>query len=231
MPRLPRIAPDGLVHHVLNRGNAKATIFHSRRDYEHFLLLLAEAGDRVPMCLLAFCVMRNHWHLVLWPFRGGDLSVYMQWLTNAHVRQHHKRHGTVGHGHLYQGRFKNFLIQTDRHLFAVIRYVEANASRAGLVGRAEDWPWSSAQTTTAPDGRSLTSAWPVPKPLGWLTYLNQPTPDWRLDELRRSVCRGAPFGEAGWVARTAETLGLHSTVQPQGRPKGGQSPFTRFVKG
>jgi putative transposase len=219
MPRLRRIAPDGLVHHVLNRGNAKATIFHSRLDYEHFLLLLAEANDRVPMRLLAFCLMRNHWHLVLWPFRGGDLSAYMQWLTNAHVRQHHKRHGTVGHGHLYQGRFKNFVIQTDLHLFAVLRYVEANAYRAGLVGRAEDWPWSSAHRATAPDRRLLTSAWPVPKPADWPGFLNEPATEWQLKQLRRSVHRGAPFGEVGWVEQTAETLGLQSTLQPQGRPK------------
>jgi putative transposase len=207
---------------VLNRGNAKATIFHTISDYEHFLSLLARAGDRVPMRLLAFCVMRNHWHLILWPFRGGDLSIYMHWLTNTHVRQYRERHGTVGHGHLYQGRFKNFLVQTDRHLYTVIRYVEANAFRAGLVGRAEDWPWSSAHQPLSAEGRPLLSAWPLAKPADWTSYLNQPPVGWRLEEVRRSVCRGTPFGGEVWAEQTSTALGLTSTMQPVGRPRNGK---------
>jgi putative transposase len=135
----------------------------------------------------------------------------------------------VGHGHLYQGRFKNFLIQTDRHLLTVIRYVEANALRAGLVERAEEWPWSSVCTTAAPDGRPLISEWPVARPAEWTTYLNQKPIDAQIERLRQSVRRGAPFGEQPWVAHAASTFGLTSTLHPPG-VKRGQSPHSTVRK-
>ncbi len=223
MPRLPRNAPDGAIHHVLNRANARAAIFHRASDYDHFLHLLAEAKDRTPMRILGFCVMKNHWHLVLWPFSGGELSAFMGWLTNAHVRNHHTKHRTCGYGHIYQGRYKNFIVQSDRHLLTVLRYVEANALRAGLVQRAEDWPWSSAHTSTAPDGRLLLSPSPVPRPLNWQVYLNdQPSRD-LVSQLRTSVRRSAPFGDETWCRQTAADLGLEPTMRPLGRPRKGDS--------
>jgi putative transposase len=223
MPRPARNVPDGTVHHVLNRANARAAIFHKPADYDHFLYLLAEAKDRTPMRILGFCVMKNHWHLVLWPASGVELSAFMGWLTNAHVRNHHTKYGTCGNGHIYQGRYKNFIIQDDRHLLTVLRYVEANALRAGLVERAEDWPWSSAHTSTARDGRLLLSPSPVPRPPDWHTFLNeQPSKD-LADKLRLSVKRSAPFGEETWCRQTAAALGLESTLRPFGRPRKGDS--------
>jgi putative transposase len=73
--------------------------------------------------------MSNHWHLVLWPRAAGDLSSFMRWLSNTHVRRWRQHRHTVGEGHVYQGRFKNFPIQNDAHLLTVLRYVEANPER------------------------------------------------------------------------------------------------------
>jgi putative transposase len=87
--------------------------------------------------------MPNHFHLVLWPRRDGDLSRFMQWLTMTHTQRWHAHRRDAGHGHLYQSRFKSFPIQTDGHFLSVCRYVERNALRARLVGRAEDWAWCS----------------------------------------------------------------------------------------
>ena len=94
------------------------------------------------MRLLAWCLMPNHFHLVLWPHGDGDLSRWMQWLLTSHVRRYHRHYH--GSGHVWQGRFKAFPIEEDEHLWTVLRYVERNALRANLVRRAEDWPWSSA---------------------------------------------------------------------------------------
>jgi putative transposase len=219
MPRVGRITPDGAVHHVLNRGNARATLFANSYDYEHFLNLMADAQQRVPMRVLAFCLMRNHWHLVLWPDKGRDLSAYMRWLTNAHVRHHHRKHGTTGQGHVYQGRYKNFIVQSNHHLLTVLRYVESNAYRATLVPKAEEWRWSSAARIAAPDGRILVSAWPVPKPTNWISFLNEKPVAEQLIQVRCSVRRGAPFGDDGWVRTTASQGGLRQTIQPRGRPR------------
>jgi putative transposase len=143
VPRRPRIATGGYVYHALNRAVGRSTIFEKDDDYAAFEAVLEEAREQVDTRLLAFSVMPNHWHLVLWPREDGDLSDYMGWLTNTHTRRWHLAHGTVGTGPLYQGRFKSFPIQEDEHFFTVCRYVERNALRANLVTSAEQWRWSS----------------------------------------------------------------------------------------
>ena len=144
MPRAARRCPGGLVYHVLNRGNDRRAIFHKRGDALAFMRLLGEAKRRVPVRLLGWCLMSNHWHLVLWPREDGDLSAFMAWLSNAHVRRYRQHYRNNGDGHVYQGRFKSFVVgPQDLHFLTLLRYVEGNALRAGLVGRAEDWPWSS----------------------------------------------------------------------------------------
>ena len=143
MPRTKRIAPGGMIFHVLNRANARVTIFEEPADFAAFERVMAETCARHPMRILGYLVMPNHWHLVLWPRNDGDLGRFMQRLTTTHVRRWHLYRGSVGFGHLYQGIYKSFPVQSDEHLPAVLRYVERNAARAGLVERAEDWEWSS----------------------------------------------------------------------------------------
>ena len=219
MPRRPRISPDGAVHHVINRGNRRARIFHEAGDYKAFFNALTDAMDHVPMRILAACVMPNHFHLVLWPMKGEDLSAYMHWMMNAHIRRYHKHHGTEGLGHLYQGRFKNFIIQADDHLYTVLRYVEGNALRAGLVQRAEDWSWSSLARRFDGNGREYLSDWPVPKPASWTDWVNTSIPADELRALRNSTRRETPFGDPFWVRATVRRYGLESTVNARGRSK------------
>jgi putative transposase len=218
MPRTLRVAPDNTVHHVLNRRNRKDTLFQSDADYRHFLNLMADGIDRVPMRVLAFCLMPTHWHIVLWPQHGVELSAYIGWLSNAHVRQHHQRHGTTGLGHVYQGRFKNFIVQSDAHMFRVLRYVEANPLRAGLVSSAEEWRWSSLRDARAPNGGQIVCDWPLPRPADWLDYVNRGIPADELATLQHAARRGAPYGDKRWVADTATRYGLKSTLAIHGRP-------------
>lgn len=131
MPRTLRASLGDYCYHVLNRGNARAQVFHDDGDYRAFVDLIGTACERLPMRVLAYCLMPNHFHLVLRPHGDGDLSRWMQWLLTAHVRRHHRRYGTTGH--IWQGRFKAFPTQDDGHLLAVLRYVERNPLRAGLV--------------------------------------------------------------------------------------------------
>src|SRR3989442_8959181 len=141
MGRPLRPAAANLIFHVLNRANGRLRLFDDEEDYAAFERVLTQACERVPMRLLAYCVMPNHWHLVLWPRGEGDLSRFMSWLTLTHTQRWHAFHQSVGTGHLYQGRFKSFVVQADDHLLTVCRYVERNALRAKLVERAEDWRW------------------------------------------------------------------------------------------
>jgi putative transposase len=148
MPRTARCSSGGYTYHVLNRGNARGAVFHGADDYEAFLDLMAESSVRTPMRVLAYCLMPNHFHLTLWPREDGDVSRWMHWLMTTQVRRYLGRYRSSGH--VWQGRFKAFPIQEDEHLLSVIRYIERNPLRGGLVGRAEEWPWSSLRWVSAP---------------------------------------------------------------------------------
>jgi putative transposase len=143
MNRPPRIAEGGIVYHALNRAVARRAIFEDHGDYAAFERVLAEALGRDRMLLLAYCIMPNHFRLVLWPREDGDLPRFMRWLTMTHTQRWHAHRRTAETGQLYQGRYKPFPVDSDEHLWTVCRYVERNPVRAALVARAEDWRWGS----------------------------------------------------------------------------------------
>jgi len=207
---------------VLNRGNERRTIFEADGDYLAFLRVLGETVEHVPLRILAWCLMPNHWHLLLWPQRDGELGQFMQRLTTTHVRRWRLFRHSVGHGHLYQGTYKSFPVETDEHFYTVCRYVERNALRAKLVRRAEDWPWSSLGVTDHAAAASESpplATWPVPHPRAWRALVNEPQTEAELDALRTSIQRGRPFGSPAWQKRTAKRLHLEFTFRPRGRPR------------
>lgn len=220
MPRPLRTAPGGYVFHVLNRANGKRRIFEHDRDYLAFERVMAEVQERVPMRILAWCVMPNHWHLLLWPRGDGDLSSYMRLLTLTHTQRSHAYRASVGTGHLYQGRFKSFVVQHDAHFFTVARYVEANALRGGLVSRAEQWRWGSLWRALheKADHPPVLHPWPIDRPGDWVACVNQPMQTVEADELRHCAQHGRPYGREDWVKTTADQLGLECTLRRRGRP-------------
>lgn len=221
MPRRPRIAPGGLVYHALNRAVARLALFEKEADYAAFERVLAEAWEKHPTRLLAYIIMPNHWHLVLWPRKDGELTEFVRWLTHTHVMRWHAHFGTSGSGHLYQGRFKSFPVETDEHLYCLLRYVERNAKRANLVDRAERWRWSSLwrRVNGGPQERELLHRWPVPEPADWVRLLNRAQSEAELKTVRHAIRRGAPLGSPQWQQRTAAKLGLEWTLRARGRPK------------
>jgi len=219
MPRRLRFASGGLVYHVLNRAVARARIFDKSQDYAAFERVLKEAKAWLPMRLLGYCSMPNHWHLVVWPFQDGDLSEWLRWLTVTHTQRWHAHHHSAGTGPLYQGRFKSFPVQEDDHLLTTCRYVERNPLRAGLVSRAETWRWGSLWHRVHQTEDLLLDPWPVPRPDTWVEHVNSVQSELELAMLRRCLTRGSPFGEEGWRAATAKRLGLESTLRPRGRPR------------
>lgn len=221
MARRPRTALGGLAYHVMNRVSGRQDLFEDAGDYEAFERVLAEAREREEMRVCAYALMPNHFHLVLWPRRDGDLSRFMQWLTMTHTQRWHAHRHNVGHGHLYQSRFKSFPIQSDEHFLSVCHYVERNALRARLAEQAEGWPWCSlACREKKLDKRvRLLDDWPVDRPRDWRRVVNRPQDERELDWLRRCVRRGQPYGDEAWVRRTAAKLGLESSLRRVGRPR------------
>ena len=228
MSRAARGLVDGFIYHVINRGNNKQKIFQKDQDYRVFVDLMKEGKGLYPVDILAYCVMPNHFHMVLRPMKGEELSKWMHWLTTNHVRQYHQHYGTSGH--LWHGRFKNFIVQEDAHLLAVVRYVEANPVRAGLVGSAKDWEWSSHQENARSKSRMLTKEIPIELPKFWESYVNTPLTEVELGTLRQSVNRQSPYGAPLWQLEVCEKLGLESTLRPRGRPRNGDGACSRSAR-
>ena len=221
MGRSRRAAEGGYIYHVLNRANARMTIFEDEGDFTAFETVLLQAVERSQTRLLAYCLMPNHWHLVLWPSEDGELSRFIGWLTLTHTQRWHAHRRSTGSGHVYQGRFKSFPIQEDEHFYTVARYVERNALRANLTRRAERWRWGSLYRWLrgSAEDRQLLAPWPLPRKSSWVEHVNVGQTEAELAALRRSVRRGSPFGDASWSDRVAGRLGLESTLRAQGRPK------------
>jgi putative transposase len=221
MGRAKRAADGGLIYHVLNRANGRMRIFDDYEDFEAFERIVMEAVERTGTDLLAFCLMPNHWHLILKPHEDGELSRFVGWMSLTHTQRWHAHRHSAGTGHVYQGRFKSFPVQDDEHFLTVCRYVERNALRAGLVDRAEDWRWGSLwhwMQGTKPAKRLL-APWPIRRSASWVEHVNGVETEGELTAIRRSVTRCNPFGDEHWTQQTVKRLRLETTIRPRGRPK------------
>ncbi len=174
MPRPPRQFPPDLALHIINRGNDRRRLFTRAGDYARFLVLIRRAARRYPVDLLAYVLMPNHWHLVMWPAQAEDISRFLQWLTGTHASRLRRLSNTVGEGHVYQGRYHAFPIESAEHLLRTMRYVEANPLRAALVDRAEDWPWSSLADRRGQVRLISPAPTDLPPLADWLTLVNAP---------------------------------------------------------
>ncbi|HEU0049240.1 MAG TPA: transposase, partial [Nitrososphaera sp.] len=199
----------------------RLALFDKPADYMAFEKILNEAHERTGIRIAAYCLMPNHWHLLLWPRDDGELSEVMRWVTVTHTQRWHAHRESFGSGPVYQGRFRSFPVQTDEHFLTVARYVERNALRAKLVKRAEQWQWSSLWRWAQGDPKLLAflSDWPVKRPRQWVGWVNRLETASELEDLRCSAQRGRPFGSQGWVVRVVKRLSLESTLRPRGRPK------------
>jgi putative transposase len=217
MPRIIRGLADNIVYHVINRGNGRQEVFHKDKDYEAFMKLIKEAKERYSVKLFGYSLMPNHFHMAVKPEKGEELSKWMQWLMTSHVRRYHRHYGSSGH--IWQGRYKSFMIQEDRHLQMAMRYIEGNPVRAGLVLSAKEWKWSSHEETMGKRERTLTDTVPIELPGQWDRYVDEPFTEKELDRLRMSVNRQTPFGDATWQMNICKEFGLESTMKGKGRPK------------
>jgi putative transposase len=225
MGRQPRLVADGLVYHALNRGNNRAPVFFDAADFQAFLLALRQTRERYPFRLFAYCLMKNHFHLVLQPEKGANVSRVLQSVTVAHTWHYHKERASSGH--VWQGRFKSPVIEEDEHLLTVMRYVEANPLRAGITEDLASYPWSSYPVHGLGKSDDLVAEAPVWRGLGttegarqkrWRKWVHRPLTDKELNGVRGAVTTGRPFGTESWVDEMATRLGLDLGPRRRGRP-------------
>lgn len=219
MPRRPRRGLGGYTLHVLNRGARRGALFTSVDDYRLFEKTFCEALERYPVDVYDYCLMPNHFHLVVRPPVERDLVNFMHWLTSTHAVRWRLGSGTIGEGAVYQGRYKAVPIETGLHFLTVCRYVALNPVRAHLVKRAESWRWSAAARYLHGEVPVPLARWPVARPAEWLAQINEPLEGSVLEFIRTCVKRGCPIGNVGWQIETAKSLGILHTLRPRGRPK------------
>src|SRR5262249_23282775 len=136
MPRRLRHDKAGWFYHAMNRAVRGTTLFATPDDYAVFEQVLLQALQIVPVRLVEYSAMPNHWHMIVSPTVDLQLPTFMHRFEGLHAKQWHKTHGTSGTGAVYQGRYKAIEIQTDRQFLSVCRYIARNAKKAGLVARA-----------------------------------------------------------------------------------------------
>ena len=221
MPRLLRVSPAGLVHHVLNRGAGRRTRFEKPVDYQVFQTTLVQAQARSRTPGLCYGEMPDYWYLLLWPPEDGELSRWERWLSVTHSQMWHSHHGTLGSGPVYQGRFRAFPFQSNSHILAVARYGEGNSLRAKLVRRAENSRWTSlwCRRSGNKERQRLRSKWPVAIPSGWLTRVNQAQPTTEREALGGASKAVSSTARTCWQTLTIACPGVASTIRPVRRPR------------
>ncbi|MDQ3169871.1 MAG: transposase [Acidobacteriota bacterium] len=183
-------------YHVLNRASVRARLFYAARDYRAFVRILSDTVDEFDLQLLSYCVMPNHWHLVVRPRNAQQLSKSMHWLTCTHAHRWCKGHDRNGPGPLYQGRYRAIHVEPDIHLLRACRYVERNALKARLVDRAQDWRWCSAHQRLRNGLAPRLMPLPFLTPESWIRCLNESPDD---DSFAAAIRQNRPFGSDDWA--------------------------------
>jgi putative transposase len=196
-------------------------LFRKEKDYEAFERIMIEAQAVHSIRVLAWCLMRTHWHFIVWPQEDGEVTGHFRWLAHTHAMRWHVAHNTVGRGHLYQGRFKSFPVEGDEHFLTVCRYVERNALTARVVQHAEDWRWGSlwARCHGNEQLQAMVSEWPIARPADWTRLVNEPMTEKEVEGVRTCISRNRPYGSETWQSAQAKQLGLLHTMRGEGRPK------------
>ncbi len=215
MARLARAVAPGLPHHVTQRGNRRQTVFFSDADYQAYRALVAEHCAAAGVAVWGYCLMPNHVHLILVPEDEGALRRALGEAHRRYTRRVNLREDW--RGYLWQGRFASFVMD-EPHLLAAARYVELNPLRAGLVRRAQDWPWSSARAHLAGKDDALVAAAPLRALVpDWRAFLAEGLGEDDLEALRRHARTGRPLGSERFVEGLEARLGRPLRPRKRGR--------------
>ncbi|MEK7113541.1 MAG: transposase [Patescibacteria group bacterium] len=221
MPRSARVDVGNEIYHIINRANGRLKIFNKDEDFQLFEQLLYDTKELFDMRILAYCLMPNHFHLVLYPKNDGDMGKFMHRLSNSHTRKVHAITNTNGSGHLYQGRYKSFLVDKENYIIAVIKYVERNSVRAKLTRLCQNWQWGSAwrRTKGTIEQKKLLDQKSFKLPDNYLSWINTEDNSETTNIIRRSVKKGIPYGRDKWIDNMVSKYHLESTLKSQGRPR------------
>jgi len=215
MARMARIAVPGLPYHVTQRGNRRQPVFFGEADYRTYLHLLNTQRLKWGLQIWAYCLMTNHVHLIVVPNSEQSLARGLGETHQRYTRHINFREGW--RGYLWQGRFASVPLD-EAHLIAAMRYVEQNPVAAGVVARAEDYPWSSARSHVTGQPEPLLSPHPLHDTIrDWRTFLRSAEDPAVIRRIEHQLRTGRPAASATFLDHVEQRLGRSVRKQRPGR--------------
>lgn len=214
MARIARIVVPNLPHHIVQRGNRSQNVFFSNRDKEYYLKLLHKYAQETGLTFWAYCLMDNHVHLIVVPEREDSLAKGIGKTHKHYTRMINFRESW--RGYLWQGRFSSFPLD-EKYLYAAVRYVERNPIRAGLVKRAEDYPYSSAKAHVFKKKDILLSNnFMLSEIKDWANYLVEENEKQDRDLFKKHARIGRPLGDEKFIEKLEKITGRNLRKEKPG---------------
>ena len=221
MPRQARVVAVGAPHHITQRGNNRQDVFLLDADRYRYIQLLTQHSRLCDVQILGYCLMTNHVHLVAVSKRPDSLANTLRRTHSRYAQSFNEHYGRSGH--LWQNRFFSCCLHRD-HLITALAYVDLNPVRAGMVGDAQAYPWSSARAHVEeedPLGLIDFSLWREVRGRGdWAECLSRPLDAETVQRLREATQRGVPWGSEGFVKALQRSTGRCLALRGPGRPRG-----------
>ena len=216
MARIARVVAEGMPHHITQRGNRRQKTFFSDEDYAAYIDLMTEWCRKYAVDIWAYCLMPNHIHLIAVPGKKENLRLAIGEAHRRYTRRINFREGW--RGHLWQERFSSF-VMNELYLLACTRYIENNPVRAKLVGRAEQWAWSSAGAHISGQNDNLVNVAPLLSIIkdDWRNFLAEATSSAEINDIRQHEQTGRPLGDVTFVSHLEDLLGRRLRLRKPGR--------------
>ena len=217
MGRIARIVIPNCPHHIIQRGNRRQPVFFSKDDKNLYLQILNYHCRQESVEIWCYCLMDNHVHLIAVPRKTEGLPRAIGEIHRKYTYMINIRHNWKGY--LWQGRFLSYPMD-EKHLYLAVRYIERNPVRAGIVRKAEDYPWSSAKAhiRRKPD-KVLTEFYLSSVIKDWRSYLQEEEREEDIDLLRKHERSGQPLGSNGFITKIEQLTGRKLRKKKPGRPK------------
>mgnify|MGYP001612411988 FL=1 len=219
MPRIARAVAVGYPHHIVQRGNNKEKVFFNKKDREKYLSLLNKYADKWISPVLAYCLMSNHVHLLARPKKEESLYKMMQGVTLCYTQYINRTYKRTGR--LWESRYYSCIVDKERYLWAVARYIEQNPKRARIVKREEDYPYSSAKAHIVgiEDEVLGEELFEEGQRKDYVELMRSSIPEEEVNRIRYSTRTGRPFGSDGFISKMEKKLDKRFLLKPPGRQR------------
>jgi len=219
MPRIARAVAAGFPHHIVQRGNNREKVFIDDEDREKYIDLLKKYSRKRNARVLAYCLMTNHVHLLVKPKENESMYKMMQGVTLCYTQFANRKYNRTGR--LWESRYHSCVVDKDSYLWSVARYIETNPVRAGMVKKAEDYAYSSAQAHVIGKEDNILNEEMIAETQRkeYRAFIREKGTEKDRDLIRYHTKTGKPLGDEAFMKRMEKRTGRDLALRPRGRPR------------